>query len=102
MGVFRIKVEEHASLILLGSEKFAIGSGGSAVHTWLAASQDTQGYPVGPLDCTSSSDMSARGHVVSCPQIYANGAKVAHRLNPSTGQPGAELFDDGVCGKEHF
>eukprot|EP00747_Dinoflagellata_sp_TGD_P166099 gnl/TRDRNA2_/TRDRNA2_188367_c0_seq1.p1 gnl/TRDRNA2_/TRDRNA2_188367_c0~~gnl/TRDRNA2_/TRDRNA2_188367_c0_seq1.p1 ORF type:complete len:297 (-),score=44.08 gnl/TRDRNA2_/TRDRNA2_188367_c0_seq1:98-988(-) len=82
--VFKLKVEEHASLLLQGSERLALGEPGNLtapaqpIHAWVAASQEA---PALPLDCTSPSDMDARGGIVSCPQVYASRSHISQLTN---------------------
>mmetsp|Transcript_142168 Transcript_142168/g.247764 ORF Transcript_142168/g.247764 Transcript_142168/m.247764 type:complete len:267 (-) Transcript_142168:37-837(-) len=82
--IFRVKLEEYASLVLDGSDKLVLGTqgqgnaAGKAIHTWIAS---TAQEPAGPLDCTSDMDFQARGHFVSCPQVYASDTHVAKLLN---------------------
>mmetsp|Transcript_31489 Transcript_31489/g.83968 ORF Transcript_31489/g.83968 Transcript_31489/m.83968 type:complete len:252 (-) Transcript_31489:246-1001(-) len=62
--VFRIKVDEHASLVLRDAAQFS-ASDDDGLHVWMSASGDE---PMYPLDCEGS---DSREHLVSCPQIFS-------------------------------
>jgi len=85
--IFRTKVEESSSLVLRGSENLVLGQPGNQtapaypVHTWVAASHGMERLPAEPLNCQSDSDMTVRGHLVSCPQIYVRQMQVVQFLN---------------------
>lgn len=78
--IFRLKVDEHSTMMLQGSQKLTIEEGTSQpVYTWISGTQAADAFP---LDCASDAeDERARGSVVSCPQIYASGSHVAKVLN---------------------
>eukprot|EP00928_Gymnodinium_smaydae_P070006 TRINITY_DN53955_c0_g1_i1.p1 TRINITY_DN53955_c0_g1~~TRINITY_DN53955_c0_g1_i1.p1 ORF type:complete len:259 (-),score=26.94 TRINITY_DN53955_c0_g1_i1:251-1027(-) len=75
--VFRLKVDEYATISLKGSKSIAAAESQS-VYTWVAA-----GYAgeASPLDCSNASDVGARGDIVSCPQIYTSSRHSAAMLN---------------------
>jgi len=77
--IFRLKVDELSTVILKGSQKFAVAEGQSQpVYTWVTGTRSSKAHP---LDCTDSSDLADRGHSVSCPQVFTTGSHVAQVLN---------------------
>jgi hypothetical protein len=86
--IFRMLVEEYASLVLVGSKTLALEqmgtnstqkkNGTGDVHAWIATSM--QG-PAVPLRCNDETDSKERGRYVSCPQIYATADHIATALS---------------------
>jgi len=116
--IFKLIVEEYASLKLAGSKDLARGgviSNGRMItknnastptddiHTWIARSDAAVAWP---LNCNSDDDMNARGAYVSCPQIFASGSHVAHVLslviNLRDGLISSFAWDNGcaACGPQ--
>jgi len=81
--VFRVKVDEHASLVLRNStgkawDSVENRSSDAMVHTWLATTQKDEARP---LDCSDHNDMSHRRGLVSCPQAYFSAEQAAQWLS---------------------
>lgn len=85
--IFKVKVEEYASLVLKGAEKLVFPPHSkkrmleTPIYTWVSASHLEHHGNAFPLNCADSSDMEARGHLVSCPQIFATEQLIAPMLN---------------------
>eukprot|EP00927_Polykrikos_kofoidii_P057129 TRINITY_DN51237_c0_g1_i1.p1 TRINITY_DN51237_c0_g1~~TRINITY_DN51237_c0_g1_i1.p1 ORF type:complete len:291 (-),score=22.84 TRINITY_DN51237_c0_g1_i1:200-1072(-) len=85
--VFRLKVDEHASVALKGSQGVALGDDKPLpVYTWVAGThgtpdEATSSVPAYPLNCENTSDVSRREAHVSCPQVFSADGKVVLLLN---------------------
>ncbi|CAD7958410.1 unnamed protein product [Amoebophrya sp. A25] len=71
--VYSVKVDEHASLTLTGSQGLtdsAIQGENSRVYAWAAAAGEGSAHPI------SCSGNDLRRNRVTCPQIYRQGSKI--------------------------
>jgi len=99
--VFVVNVDEHANLLLKGSQKVSFSDPNytDAVYTWVSTAQETPAYP---LDCKENSDIDSRKSLASCPQVYSSTSHVAQLLNlvinMHEGEISSFAWDTGCAG----
>merc|ERR1712232_1341073 len=97
--VFAVKAEEYAEFVLKGSQALGLSNTSEPTYTWASVSQEA---PAPPLNCTHNTDIDARGHLVSCPQIYMTATHAVHVMslviNLRDGEISSFAWDNGCAG----